>query len=108
MTSMPPRVSPAWVTNAFSAGPSAMSVACPQALTPLAFSASTAAATWSALRAQIATSAPSSANRSAIDRPIPRDPPVTTTFLPLSPRSMFNSPFLVGRDPNRGATLAQA
>ena len=45
MTSIPPRTSPALATKAFSAGPSAMSVACPQALTPLAFSASTAAAT---------------------------------------------------------------
>src|SRR6185503_10473526 len=77
------------VIQAVNAGPSATSIACPNALTPFAFNDTTAAATSPALRAQIDTSAPSAANRSATARPMPLLPPVTTARLPLSPRSMF-------------------
>lgn len=62
-----------------------MSTASPNALSP---SASPVSATASALRAQNATSAPSSASNAAIRRPSPRVAPVTMAFFPLIPRSM--------------------
>ena len=50
------------------------------------------------LRAQSATSQPSAANSSTMARPMPRVPPVTIAFLPLSPRSMFvAAPCFAGR-----------
>ena len=90
-TSMPPSASPAATTNALIAGPSEMSTAWPNALTPLASSFLTASATCSALRAQMATLAPSSAKHSAMDQPMPRVAPVITAVLPLSCRSIAYS-----------------
>src|SRR5882757_10128375 len=78
-------------THCFNAAGSATSVGLPQALTPLPFNAVTALSICSGCRAQIATLAPSAANRSAIARPIPLLPPVTRAFLPFSPRSMVHS-----------------
>ena len=49
----------------------------------------TVSATSPALRAQIATSAPSAARCSATARPMPLVPPVTRAFSPLKPRSMM-------------------
>ena len=82
--SMPPSSSAASPIQAFSTGPSMMSTDFPVALTPDLASAATASATWSALRAQTATFAPSAARVSAIARPMPRVPPRMTAFLPAS------------------------
>src|SRR5262249_10771755 len=53
---------------------------------------------WSAAwpRAQIETAAPAPANASAIDRPIPRLPPVTTARLTLKPSCIKASPQAAG------------
>src|SRR5690242_889588 len=91
MVSMPPSLAAAPSTHAFNAVASATSIGSPQALTPLAASVLTAFPTSSALRAQIATLAPSSAKSSAIASPMPLVPPVTSTFFPFSPRSMAAS-----------------
>src|SRR5262245_4241514 len=86
--SMPPSSAALDVTHAVKAGPSATSSARPNALTPFACNEAIAAATSSTLRAQMETCAPSAANLSAIARPIPLLPPVTTARFPLSPRFM--------------------
>jgi hypothetical protein len=65
-----------------------MSKAVPNTLPPCAASAAAVSATWSALREQNATSAPSAANSSTVARPMPRLPPVRITFFPFNPRSM--------------------
>src|ERR1700716_438383 len=91
MASMPPRGPAAPTTHCLSAAGSATSVALPQDLTPLAASALTTLPTSSASRAQIATSAPSSANSSAIASPMPLLPPVTSTLLPFNPKSIVAS-----------------
>jgi hypothetical protein len=90
--SMPPSSPAVDAIHAVNAGPSATSSARPKALTPFAFNDATAAATSSAVRAQIETLAPSAANPSATARPIPLLPPVTTARFPLSPRSMSALP----------------
>src|SRR5260370_15691607 len=91
MSSMPPSPPAAPSTHCLSAAGSATSVALPQDLTPLAASALTTLPTSSASRAQIATSAPSSANSSAIASPMPLLPPVTSTLLPFNPKSIVAS-----------------
>src|SRR5258706_404545 len=88
MMSMPPNSLPTLPTQAFRAGPSATSRLLPLAFTPFSRSAATALLTSAALRAQIATSAPSLASVCAMARPMPLVPPVTTAFSFLSPRSM--------------------
>jgi hypothetical protein len=75
-------------------GPSATSNAFPVELTPFAFKAPTVSFTASSVRAQMATSHPSSARVSAMPRPMPRVPPVTMAFFPLSPRSMVTFLFV--------------
>src|ERR1700722_12998425 len=89
--STPPSSAAAPSIHCFSAVGSATSVGLPQTLTPLSCRALTTLLICSACRAQIATLAPSAANRSAIARPIPLLPPVTSAFLPFSPRSMLHS-----------------
>src|SRR6266700_254114 len=91
MASIPPNSAAAPSTHACKAAGSATSSALPQALTPFAAKTFTTLPTSSALRAQIATLAPSSAKSSAIASPIPLLPPVTRTFFPFSPRSITAS-----------------
>jgi len=50
----------------------------------IAFSLSATASSRATLREAMMTSAPSRFAISAVDRPIPDEPPTTTTFLPLS------------------------
>src|SRR3954454_4282151 len=71
MVSMPPSSAAAPSIQPFSAFGSATSTALPQDLTPFADSPFTTLPTSSALRAQIATLAPSAANSSAIASPMP-------------------------------------
>ena len=82
--SSPPRVSAASETHALSAAPSATSTARPKARTPFSSIALAVAFTSASVRAQKATSAPSSAKQSTIARPIPLVPPVTSARLPRS------------------------
>src|SRR3954447_14135336 len=89
--SMPPNSPAAPSTHALSASGSATSIALPQDLMPLEESVFTALPTSSALRAQIATLAPSPANSSAIASPMPLLPPVTSAFFPFNPRSIAAS-----------------
>src|SRR3954452_4676261 len=91
MASTPPSSPAAVSIHCFSAGASATSIAAPHDLTPFAASAFTALPTSSGLRAQMATLAPSAAKSSAIARPMPLLPPVTSAFLPFNPRSMVAS-----------------
>src|SRR5713101_7121569 len=91
MVSTPPSSPAASSTHFFNAAGSATSIAPPHDLTLLAASALTTLPTSSALRAQIATLAPSSANSSAIASPMPLLPPVTSTLLPFNPRSIVAS-----------------
>src|SRR5438552_18898313 len=91
MVSMPPNSAAAPSTHVFNATGSATSIALPHALTPFTANAFTTLPTSSALRAQIATLAPSAAKSSATASPIPLLPPVTSTFFPLSPRSIAAS-----------------
>src|SRR6202047_4376265 len=91
MVSIPPSSAAAASTHCFNAGGSATSIAPPDVLTPFAAKAFTPLPTSSALRAQMAALAPSSANSSAIARPMPLLPPVTSTLLPFNPRSMITS-----------------
>jgi len=65
-------------------------------VTPCAAIACRTGSSPSALRAQTDTEAPASAQASAMARPMPRLPPVTTTRLPA--RSIrIAAPFLVSR-----------
>src|SRR6516165_3160462 len=89
--SIPPSSAAAASIHAFKAPGSATSSPRPDALTPFARRDFTAFATSSALRAQIATLAPSPVKSSAIASPMPLLPPVTSTLFPLSPRSMAAS-----------------
>src|SRR3954453_4729791 len=89
--SMPPSAWAASATQASSAALSATCTALPGAVPRFARSPPTVASTSPALRAQIETWAPSSANRSAQRRPMPLLPPVTMARLPLRPRSMVFS-----------------
>src|SRR6516162_2394928 len=89
--SMPPSSAAAPSTQPFNAVGSATSNPLPQALTPFAAKAFTTLATSSPLREQIATLAPSVAKSSAIARPMPLLPPVTSTFFPFSARSIAAS-----------------
>src|SRR5882724_8450198 len=91
MVSMPPSSPAAPSIQPFSAAGSATSIALPHDLTPFAARPFTTLATTSALRAQIATLAPSAANSSAIASPIPLLPPVTSTLLPFNQRSIVAS-----------------
>src|ERR1700736_1687663 len=91
MLSMPPSSPAAPSIHCFNAVGSATSIALPHDLTPFAANAFTTLPTSSALRAQIATLAPSSANSSAIASPMPLLPPVTSTLLPFNPRSIVAS-----------------
>ena len=84
--SMPPNASAASRTHAPIPAASATSTAAPNALPPPAASCLVAAATSALPRAQIATWAPSAANRSAIARPMPFVAPVTSTLRPPSPK----------------------
>src|SRR5262245_30063047 len=81
--SMPCSAPAAFVTKRAGAESSPRSHGMLKTVPPCRFSSASAASSPCALRAQIATSAPSAANARAIDRPIPRLPPATTTFLPL-------------------------
>ena len=80
-TSIPPSCSADDATQARSASGSAASTDAPTTL-PIFDISATAAATSSALRAQIATDAPSASIVSAMARPRPLVEPVTKTFLP--------------------------
>ena len=90
--SSPPSASTAEVTKRFSASPSATSTASATTLEPRASRSFFASSTPSFVRAQIATLAPSSANRPAMARPMPRLPPVTIAFSPFRPRSIPTPP----------------
>ena len=90
---IPPSSSPAALIQAFNAAPSMMSTEAPVARTPRLRRLSTVSCTCSALRAQMATFAPSRARLSAIARPIPRVPPRMTALRPLICRSMKRLPF---------------
>ena len=85
---MPPKASALAATNDSTASRCVTSTAMPKALTPCARISASVFSRVSLPRAQIATAAPSSANVSAVDRPIPRLPPVTTATFPAKPRSM--------------------
>src|SRR5438477_9542907 len=91
MVSMPPSWAAAPSIQPFSAAGSATSIAWPHDFTPFATRFFTTLPTSSALRAQIATLAPSAANSSAIASPMPLLPPVTSTFLLFNPRSIVAS-----------------
>src|SRR4051794_28892454 len=91
MVSMPPSSAAAPSIQPFSASGSATSTALPHDLTPFADRPFTTLPTSSALRAQIATLAPSVANSSAIANPMPLLPPVTSALFPFNPRSMVAS-----------------
>src|SRR4051794_7042824 len=91
MLSMPPNSAAAPSIQPFRAAGSATSIAWPQDLTPFAARVLTTLPTSSALRAQIATLAPSPANSSAIASPMPLLPPVTSAFFPFNPRSIAAS-----------------
>src|SRR5882724_6663382 len=91
MVSMPPSSAAAPSIQPFSASGSATSTALPHDLTPFAERLFTTLPTSSALRAQIATLAPSAANSSAIASPMPLLPPVTSALLPFNPKSMVAS-----------------
>src|SRR4051794_19768511 len=91
MLSMPPSAVAAPSIQPFSAAASATSTAAPHDFTPFAESPFTTLPTSSALRAQIATLAPSAANSSAIASPMPLLPPVTSALFPFNPRSMVAS-----------------
>src|SRR5579871_6172823 len=91
MVSIPPSSTAAPSIQPFKARGSATSIALPHALTPLAERPFAALPTSSALRAQIATLAPSAAKSSAIASPMPLLPPVTSALFPFSPRSMVAS-----------------
>src|SRR6266700_880629 len=91
IVSMPPSSTAAPSIHCFNAAGSATSIPLPHDLTPLAASAFTTLPTSSALRAHIATLAPSAANSSAIASPMPLLPPVTSTFLLFNPRSIVTS-----------------
>src|SRR3954464_4462428 len=91
MVSTPPNSRAAPSIQSFSAAGSATSSPLPHDFIPFAASALTTLPTSSALRAQIATLAPSSANNSAIARPMPLLPPVTSAVFPFSPRSILPS-----------------
>ena len=65
------------------------------ALRPTASMSDAVSARPSALRATIATSAPASANATAMTWPMPREAPVTNAFLPVSSNRLMGSPQLV-------------
>ena len=89
--SRPPRVSAASTTQALSAAPWRTSRARPNARTPISSTALAVAMTSASVRAQKATSAPSTAKASTIARPMPFVPPVTSARLPCRRRSMPGS-----------------
>src|SRR5882757_620279 len=91
MVSMPPNWAAAPSIQPLSAAGSATSIPWPHDFTPLADRFFTTLPTSSALRAQIAMLAPSAANSSAIARPMPLLPPVTSALFPFNPRSMAAS-----------------
>src|SRR5882724_2955677 len=91
LVSIPPSSPAALSTHCFNATGSATSIAPPHDLAPFPASAFTTLPTSSALRAHIATLAPSAANSSAIASPMPLLPPVTNTLLPFNPRSIVAS-----------------
>src|SRR5437868_345875 len=103
MVSMPPSSSAAPSIQPFSATGSATSIALPHDLTSFAARPFTALPTSSALRAQIATLAPSAANSSAIACPMPLLPPVTSAHFPFNPRSMVASVTEMGGPPSQSA-----
>src|SRR5205085_11132497 len=75
----------------------------------IAFSLSATASRRSTLREAMMTSAPSRFAISAVDRPIPDEPPTTTTFLPLSnmlfPLGLRSGRLIAGAD--AGLALAE-
>ena len=87
-TSSRPSASTVCSTARADAASSAISSSNPVAFTPTASISPTVCSSRSLPRAVIATLQPSAASATAIDRPIPRLPPVTNAALPLSPRSM--------------------
>src|SRR5260370_24159919 len=91
IVSIPPSSPAALSTHCFNATGSATSIAPPHDLAPFPANAFTTLPTSSALRAHIATLAPSAANSSAIASPMPLLPPLTSTFLLLNPRSIVAS-----------------
>src|SRR4051812_16490142 len=91
MVSTPPSSAAAPSIQPFRAAGSATSIALPHDLTPFAERPLMTVPTSSALRAQIATLAPSAANSSAIASPMPLLPPVTSALFPFNPRSMVAS-----------------
>src|SRR6202167_5964755 len=93
ITSMPPSRRADSSTHAASAGWSLASTDAPMT-SPFGPSSLAARSTPSALRAQIATRMPSATSRSTTARPTPRLPPVTSAFLPASPRSTVGAPSL--------------
>ena len=56
-----------------------------------AFSSAAASAHWSALRAVMTTWAPFCTKPDAIMKPMPREPPVTATVLPATPKRFFTA-----------------
>ena len=74
-------------TSAWTASSSPMCVGTPMAWPPAAVSAASASAHESALRLATATLAPAATKPSAIDRPMPRVPPVTIATRPVRSNS---------------------
>ena len=89
--SMPPKSAADLATHALRLSALPTSATEPITLLPDADMALAASATSAAFRAQNATLAPSLANVSAIARPMPLVPPVTSARKPLSCMSMFVS-----------------
>src|SRR3982074_1936969 len=102
MVSIPPSLPAASSTHRFNAAASATSIAPPHDLPPFAANAFTTLPTSSALRAHMATLAPSAANSSAIASPMPLLPPVTSALFPFNPRSMVASVMSTAACPDIG------
>ena len=90
--SRPPSWSALSVTQRRMPSSSATLVACPITVPPRSVSASAAAVTSAAVRAQNPTAAPSARNVSTMARPMPRVPPVTRARSPCKPRSTCRLP----------------
>src|SRR3954449_11295788 len=89
--SIPPSSSTIWFIAARTASPSVTSTASAVARPPELVHCSATAVAFGSLRSSTATSAPSSAKRTAMAAPIPPPPPMTTATLPVSCSSMSSS-----------------
>ncbi len=94
--SRPPNAATLWATRSLTCSGSVTSAVWAWTIRPDARSRVAAASTSAALRAQMATSTPSAVSSSAMARPMPFEPPVTSARRPVSPSSNY-SPAPAGR-----------